>query len=46
MKTGLALDPGFTIQRYRNNPLSDNPSYLAHRKRICEGMFGAGVPEN
>jgi TolB-like protein/class 3 adenylate cyclase len=42
---GLALDPGFTIQRYRNNPLSDNPSYLAHRKRICEGMFAAGVPE-
>ena len=46
MKAGLALDPGFTIQRYRNNPLSGNPSYLAHRKRICEGMFAAGVPEN
>lgn len=30
-KAGLAIDPGFTIQRFRNNPLSDNPSYLANR---------------
>jgi TolB-like protein/DNA-binding winged helix-turn-helix (wHTH) protein/tetratricopeptide (TPR) repeat protein len=45
-KAGLALDPKFTIQRFRNNPLSDNPSYLANRSRICEGMFAAGVPKN
>jgi TolB-like protein/DNA-binding winged helix-turn-helix (wHTH) protein len=44
-KGGLALDPRFTIQRFHNNPLSDNPSYLAHRKRICEGMSAAGVPK-
>jgi hypothetical protein len=29
----------------RPRPTS-NPSYLAHRKRICEGTFAAGVPEN
>jgi TolB-like protein/class 3 adenylate cyclase/tetratricopeptide (TPR) repeat protein len=45
-KAGLALDPGFTIRRYRDNPLSDNPTYLAQRKRIYEGMFAAGVPEH
>jgi hypothetical protein len=44
-KAGLAIDPGFTIQRFRNNPLSDNPSYLANRNRISEGMFAAGVPK-
>jgi TolB-like protein/DNA-binding winged helix-turn-helix (wHTH) protein/Tfp pilus assembly protein PilF len=43
-RTGLALDPAFTVQRFRNNPLSDNPSYLAQRKRICEGMLAARVP--
>jgi TolB-like protein/Tfp pilus assembly protein PilF len=44
-KAGLALDPSFTIQRYRDNPLSENPTYLAQRKRIYEGMFAAGMPE-
>ena len=40
VKAGLALDPHFTIQR-----LVDNPTYLAGRERICEGMRMAGVPE-
>jgi TolB-like protein len=44
-KEGLSLDPRFTIRRYRDNPLSENPTYLAQRKRICEGMAAAGVPE-
>ena len=26
-------------------PFSDNPTYLAGRERICEGMRLAGVPE-
>ena len=30
---GLALDPGFTISRYRANALSDNPNYLTGRER-------------
>jgi len=45
-KAGLALDPSFTIRRYRDNPLSNDLTYLTQRKRIYEGMFAAGVPEN
>ena len=45
-QAGLALDPSFTI-----SPLSEsaqptgNPTYLAGRERICEGMRKAGLPE-
>jgi TolB-like protein/class 3 adenylate cyclase len=42
---GLMLDPGFTIRRYRANAVSNNPNYLARRKRMYEGMLVAGVPE-
>ena len=44
-KAGLALDPSFTIRRFRDGASSDNPAYLAGRERICEGMRLAGVPE-
>jgi tetratricopeptide (TPR) repeat protein len=44
-KAGLALQPDFTLRRYRENALSDNPAYLAGRERSCEGMRLAGVPE-
>jgi tetratricopeptide (TPR) repeat protein len=43
--TGLALDPGFTIRRYRINAKGDNPIYLARRQRYFEGLRVAGVPE-
>jgi hypothetical protein len=36
---------GFTIRRFRANPLSDNPTYLAWRERLYEAMRLAGVPE-
>jgi TolB-like protein len=42
---GLVLDPGFTIARFRTSAASDNPTYLARRERIYEGMRQAGVPE-
>jgi tetratricopeptide (TPR) repeat protein len=45
VQAGLALDPGFTMRRYRANPPSDNPTFLAGRERIYEGMRLAGVPE-
>jgi TolB-like protein/Flp pilus assembly protein TadD len=46
VQAGLALDPTFTIRRYRSsNAWSDNPTYLAGRERQCEGMRLAGVPE-
>jgi hypothetical protein len=43
---GLALDPSFTIRRYRDvTALSDNPIFVAGRSRTIEGMRLAGVPE-
>ena len=42
-QAGLALQPDFTLRRYRENALSDNPAYLAGRKRSGEGMRLAGV---
>jgi TolB-like protein/class 3 adenylate cyclase len=44
-RAGLALQPDFTLHRYRMNALSDNPAYLAGRERSCRGMRLAGVPE-
>jgi TolB-like protein/class 3 adenylate cyclase/Flp pilus assembly protein TadD len=44
-QAGLALDPTFTISRFRANVPSDNPTYLAGRERFYEGMRMAGVPE-
>jgi tetratricopeptide (TPR) repeat protein len=45
VKAGLALDPDFTVKRYRARAESDNPVYLAQRERVAEGMRMAGVPE-
>src|SRR6516162_6117579 len=44
-KAGLALEPGFTIRRFRAFAPSDHPAYLAGRERTYEGMRMAGVPE-
>ena len=45
VKAGFALDPTFTLSRFRTNVLSDNPTYLAKRERVYQGMRLAGVPE-
>jgi TolB-like protein/class 3 adenylate cyclase/Tfp pilus assembly protein PilF len=45
MQVGLARNPGFTIRRFRVNPLSDDPTYVAWRERMYDGMRMAGVPE-
>lgn len=46
VQAGLALDPMFTIRRFRaSNAWSADPSYLAGRELQCEGMRLAGVPE-
>jgi TolB-like protein/tetratricopeptide (TPR) repeat protein len=42
---GLRLDPNFTVARFRNEPRSKNPTFLAQRERIYEGLSLAGVPE-
>jgi TolB-like protein/class 3 adenylate cyclase len=40
-KAGLALDPGFSIHRFRGGGENDNPM----GERLMEGMRKAGVPE-
>jgi len=47
VNSGLALDPHFTIRRFRDVTctISDNPTYRAGRERLSEGMRLAGVPE-
>ena len=47
VKAGLALDPGFSIRRFRigSEAASDNPIFLAQNERLYEGMRKAGVPE-
>ncbi|MBB4382982.1 winged helix-turn-helix domain-containing protein [Bradyrhizobium sp. SBR1B] len=43
-RAGIALDPNFSIRRYRLGAASDNPMYLAGRERICLGLQIAGLP--
>jgi TolB-like protein/Tfp pilus assembly protein PilF len=47
VKTGLALDPAFTIARLRASlaASSDNPTFLARLGPVLDGMRKAGVPE-
>jgi len=47
VNAGLALDPSFTIRRFRDagKARSDNPTLLAGLDRAIEGMRLAGVPE-
>jgi adenylate cyclase len=45
VQAGLALNPGFTIRRYRAGAQSDNPVFLKRRERIIEDMRDAGAPE-
>jgi len=44
-QTGLEVYSKFTIARLRANVPSDNPTFLAGRERVYEGMRMAGVPE-
>ncbi len=45
VSAGLALDPTFTVDRFRAGTPSTNPVFLARRERIALGMRKAGVPE-
>jgi TolB-like protein/class 3 adenylate cyclase len=44
-EAGLALAPKFSLKNFRRTADSDNPTYLAQRGRLEEGMRKAGVPE-
>ena len=45
VQAGLALNPGFTLRRYRDGAQSDDQFFLKGRERIIEDMRKAGVPE-
>ena len=45
VKAGLALDPTFTLRRFRLGTASDNAVFLKQRERAYDGMRKAGVPE-
>jgi TolB-like protein/class 3 adenylate cyclase/DNA-binding SARP family transcriptional activator/Tfp pilus assembly protein PilF len=45
VQAGLALDPEFTVRRFRAGAQSDNPVFLKQRERIIRAMQKAGVPE-
>jgi TolB-like protein len=41
-EAGLRLIPSFNISKFRSEPMSDNPVYLAQREKLLEGMRRAG----
>jgi hypothetical protein len=43
VRAGLVLNPGFAINRFRSVTPSDNPTFLAGRERIYNGMRMAGA---
>lgn len=43
VKVGLALNPTFTIKRFKSFSVSDNPVFLAGAKRAVKGFHLAGV---
>ena len=43
--SGLALNPTFTIRRYRSAVRSDDSVVRAQGRRLVEAMRKAGVPE-
>ena len=45
VKTALALNPKFTLRRYREGAQSNNAAFLKRREQIIESMRKAGTPE-
>jgi tetratricopeptide (TPR) repeat protein len=44
VEAGLAVDPRFTVVRFRTTTQSDNPIYLAQHQRVCDSMSKGGSP--
>ena len=44
-RAGLALNPQFTISRFRASLWMDTPTYPDGRERIVNGLRMAGIPE-
>jgi TolB-like protein/class 3 adenylate cyclase len=45
VQAGLALNPEFSLRRYRAGAQSDNPIFLKRREQLIEAMRKAGAPE-
>jgi tetratricopeptide (TPR) repeat protein len=45
-KAGLALDPTFTIRRFKAFPTTGDTKFRGASKRVIEGMRMAGIPES
>ncbi len=45
LTAGLAINPTYTVSSFRAGTFSDNPTFLAQRERVYEGIRKAGVPE-
>ena len=45
VQAGLALNPSFTIRRFRTNSPSNHPCISRDGERVYEGLRMAGVPE-
>ena len=45
VREGLAIDPTFTVRRYRADEPTDNPIFLTARRRVYDMMRKIGVPE-
>jgi len=43
---GLAINPSFSLRRFREASYSDHPTYLAYREHIYLGLRKAGVPSD
>ncbi|MET4020351.1 TolB-like protein [Bradyrhizobium sp. S3.2.12] len=44
-RTGLEVDPTFTIRRVRNVPVRGDGKFVAGARRFVRGLYIAGVPE-
>ena len=42
---GLAVNPTYTISRFRESPFGDDPRFLRQRERIYDGLRKAGAPD-
>ena len=45
IRAGLAVNPKFTLRRFRTGVESDNAVFLAQRERLIDGLRKAGLPE-
>lgn len=45
-KAGLALDPAFTIRRFKVFPITGDANFRVASRRVIQGMRVTGIPES